>query len=185
MDTSPTRGAVPARQGRPAGVHRERLLVPWWGWLGALAAAGVIAAEIHLGGVGVRAWLPYLVLIPLALGLAGWLGRVRVEWADGVLRVDDAMIGAEFLLAAEPLDAEAKRVALGRELDPLAFVVHRPWVRGAVRIYLDDPADPTPYWVVSSHHPERLVAALGLPRPAPEPAAPADQRGSRGSPDGS
>jgi hypothetical protein len=29
-----------------------------------------------------------------------------------------------------------------------------------VRIDLADPDDPTPYWFVSTRHPERLVAAL-------------------------
>jgi hypothetical protein len=50
----------------------------------------------------------------------------------------------------------------------VAFVVQRPWVRGTVRIYLDDPDDPTPYWVVSSRRPQALLAALDLPLPAPE-----------------
>ena len=44
--------------------------------------------------------------------------------------------------------------------DPLAFVVQRPWVPGAVQIVLDDPADPTPFWVVSSRHPVRLAEAI-------------------------
>ncbi len=180
METPTAAGAAPGGLDRSGGVHRERLAVPWWGWLGTAAAATLLAAEIHLGGTGVRSWLPYVVLIPLAAGLLVWLGRVRVEWVDGVLRVDDAHIAAAYLIAAEPLDADARRAALGPELDPLAFVVHRPWVRGAVRIYLDDPADPTPYWVVASRHPERLVAALGLPRPAPEPVVPAAQRGPGG-----
>jgi hypothetical protein len=29
-----------------------------------------------------------------------------------------------------------------------------------VRIEVLDPDDPTPYWVVSTRHPERLIAAL-------------------------
>jgi hypothetical protein len=27
-------------------------------------------------------------------------------------------------------------------------------------VVLDDPDDPTPYWMVSSRHPERVLAAL-------------------------
>jgi hypothetical protein len=33
-------------------------------------------------------------------------------------------------------------------------------VPGAVQVLLDDPADPTPYWLVSTRHPERLAATL-------------------------
>lgn len=146
--------------------YAERLVVAWWIWPCALAAAGLMAAEIHLGSDGLRGWLPYAVLIPATGALLWWLGRLRVRIDGGELWVDDAHIPLEHLVAAEPLDAAAKQQALGRELHPFAFVVHRPWVRGAVRIVLDDPADPTPYWVVSSRRPEALVAALGLPLPA-------------------
>jgi hypothetical protein len=54
----------------------------------------------------------------------------------------------------------AKSAALGRQLDPAAFVVHRAWVGPMVLLILDDPDDPTPYWLVSCRHPERVLAAL-------------------------
>jgi len=38
--------------------------------------------------------------------------------------------------------------------------VQRPWIGGAVQVLLDDPADPTPYWVVSTRHPVELAEAL-------------------------
>jgi len=58
------------------------------------------------------------------------------------------------------LDATGRRELLGPLADPLAFVVQRPWVPGAVQVMLDDPDDPTPYWVVSTRQPARLAAAL-------------------------
>ncbi len=140
--------------------YSERLVVAWWIWPCALGTAILMAAEIHLGHDGLRSWLPYATLIPLTAALLWWLGRVQVRIAGGELWVDDAHIPLEFLVAAEPLDAAAKQQALGRELHPFAFVVHRPWVRGAVRIVLDDPADPTPYWLVSSRRPDDLASAL-------------------------
>jgi hypothetical protein len=60
----------------------------------------------------------------------------------------------------EVIDVEARRELLGVSADPLAFVMQRPWIRGGVRIDLDDPADPTPYWYVSSRRPRQLAAAL-------------------------
>ena len=53
-----------------------------------------------------------------------------------------------------------KREVLGVGAHPLAFVVQRPWIGGAVQVLLDDPADPTPYWVVSTRHPVELATAL-------------------------
>jgi hypothetical protein len=69
----------------------------------------------------------------------------------------------------EVIDVEARRDLLGPDADPLAFVVQRPWISGGVRIDLDDPADPSPYWYVSSRHPRRLAAALLEARSAAVP----------------
>jgi hypothetical protein len=148
--------------------YRERWAVPWWGWLGLVAVAVLLAAEIHLGQPGIYSWAPYVTLIPLSLLLLARASRITLAVNGEELRVDDAHIPRRFLLAAEELAGEEKRRALGPELDPVAFVVHRPWVPGTVRIYLDDPEDPTPYWIVSARRPQALLAALDLPLPAPE-----------------
>ncbi|HWJ84512.1 MAG TPA: DUF3093 family protein, partial [Cellulomonas sp.] len=34
------------------------------------------------------------------------------------------------------------------------------WIHAGVRIELVDPADPTPYWIVTSRRPDELAAAL-------------------------
>jgi DUF3093 family protein len=140
--------------------YSERLSLPWWSWPPLLGVAALLAAEIGLGAPGSRTWVPYAVLLPLtAVGLC-WAGHIRVAVADRELWVDDARLPARFVADVIPLDAAGRRELLGVGADPLAFVVQRPWVPGAVQVLLDDPADPTPYWVVSSRHPQRLTAAL-------------------------
>jgi hypothetical protein len=152
--------ASPAATGTGAARYAERLFVPWWLWLVALALAALAAAEIYLGAPGAPVLVPYLVLLPLTvLGLV-LLGRIRVGVWDGELRVDDAHLPVRYIASVGVLSAEEKREALGPHADPYAFVVQRPWVRAAVLVLLDDPADPTPYWVVSARRPERFVAAL-------------------------
>jgi hypothetical protein len=134
--------------------YAERLRVPWWLWLVGLGVAALAAAELFLGIV------PYLLLLPLAaLGL-WWAGRLRVAVRDGELYVDDAHLPLRYVGEVGVLDAMGKRAALGTRNDPLAFVVVRPWVPRAVLVVLDDPADPTPYWVVSSRNPEHLARAI-------------------------
>jgi hypothetical protein len=146
--------------------HNERLAVPWWLWLAGLALAAMLAAELHLGAPGVRGWLPYAVVVPLvAVGL--WLlGRLRVAVGAGELIVDDAHVPVRFVSGVTVLGPAEKRLLFGPAAHPYAFVVQRPWVSGAVQVHLDDAADPTPYWVVSSRRPAALAAALLAEREA-------------------
>jgi hypothetical protein len=133
-------------------------------WLPAAAVAAVLAAEVGLGAPGVRSWLPLALLIPLALGSLWWLGRIRVAVTDTELQVDDARLPLKVVADAIPLTVEDKRLLLGQASDPLAFVIQRPWIAGAVQIMLDDPADPTPYWLISTRHPEEMAQALLIGR---------------------
>ncbi|MEH1164544.1 DUF3093 domain-containing protein [Micromonospora sp. CPCC 205539] len=163
MSPSPTVGRPPAAA-RPA--YAERLALPWWLWLAGLVAAALVAVEIWMGASGVRAWLPFAVLLPVtAVGL-WWLGRIRLAVTDAELRVDDARLPVRFVADVVPLDAAGRREVLGVGADPLAFVVQRPWVGGAVQVVLDDPADPTPFWVVSTRHPVELAEAVLAARDA-------------------
>lgn len=144
----------------PGQSYRERLWVPWWWWPIGAAVAGLLAAEVHMGNPGVRAWLPYVLLIPVALWGLARLGSSRVVVQDGEFRVGDAHIPVGLIARTAPVPATAKRAALGRQLDPAAYVQHRSWVPTMVLLVLDDPEDPTPYWLVSTRRPELLIAAL-------------------------
>jgi hypothetical protein len=145
---------------------RERLTVPWWLWLVALGVATLLGTEVYLGAPDRPLWLPYVVLLPLTAAGLWALGRIHVAVRAGELHVDDAHLPVHFICEVTSLDATARRLVLGPHAEPHAFVVQRPWVRGAVQIHLDDPADPTPYWVISSRHPEGLAAAIQAARAA-------------------
>jgi hypothetical protein len=145
-------------------LYDERLTVPWWAWPAAFATAGMLAAELAMGAFYLRNWATFVVAAAIAgAGLLA-LGRVRVrvqvEESGPVLRVDDTCLPISAIAAVTALDPEGRRDLLGPAGEPLAFVIQRPWVSGGVRIDLDDPADPTPYWYVSTRRPEALAAAL-------------------------
>jgi hypothetical protein len=140
--------------------YRERLYVTWYWWLLPLLAAGLLAAEVHLGYPGVRAWLPYVLLLPLTALLIWRSGRAGVRVQDGELWVGDAHLPLRFVGETQIVSAKEKRRVLGPHLDPAAYVLHRGWIGPVVRLRLTDPDDPTPYWVVSTRHPDRLVEAL-------------------------
>jgi hypothetical protein len=140
--------------------YTERLTVAWWLWLPAIALVGLLAIEVYLIGPGLSTWVPYLVLLPFATVVLWRLGRIRVAVQDDELLVDDARLPLRFVADATVLDPAAKRDLLGPYAEPYVFIVQRPWIPGAVQVHLNDPADPTPYWIVSSRHPDELAAAL-------------------------
>jgi hypothetical protein len=73
--------------------------------------------------------------------------------------------------------AELRRL-VGRHGDPLAFTFIRPWVGPGVQLVLAGAAADSaaaesrrePYWVLSSRHPDRLLAAVEAARPTAEGA---------------
>jgi Protein of unknown function (DUF3093) len=140
--------------------HSERLRVPWWLWPPILGLAALLAAEVFLGAPGRWTWVPYAVVLPATVAGLWALGRLRVAVEDGELRVDDARLPVRYVAGVTVLGVEEKRLLLSTAAHPYAFVVQRPWVKGAVQVHLDDPADPTPYWVVSSRRPTDLAAAI-------------------------
>lgn len=148
---------------RPAGdgpTYFERLHVPWWWYAVGLTVAAILAGEVHLSGWQLTAWLPFVIFLPISVALTWSLGRARVEVADGELRVRDAHLPLTVIKAVVALDAQTLTRAVGRHGDPSAFVFVRAFTGGGVQIILDDPDDPTPYWIISSRHRRELMAAL-------------------------
>ena len=141
-------------------VFDERLTVPWWWWPLGLGVAALLAAEVHMGYPGVRAWLPYLLTVPLAGAVLIRWGRRRVQLAGGNLQVGPAHVPLRHLGKVEVIRPSAKRQALGPDLDPAAFVLHSAWIGPVLRIELTDPQDPTPYWIFSVRRAEELAALL-------------------------
>lgn len=143
----------------PDVVFRERLLPGPGGWLGALATgllAGVVLWPLgHALGVGAG------IAVALAAGIALGTTSPVVEVSDGELRAGRAHVPVALLRDPTPITtADDMRAELGPRLDARAFVCLRAWARTGVRATLVDPADPTPYWLVSTRRPAELAAAL-------------------------
>lgn len=157
----------------PANRHDERLFVPKWWWLVAAVIIGLLGYEIQLSlHQSSLSWIAYVVLTPLAIWFLWSMGRTRIWVADGELFADKAHLPISAIGRAAAIPASAKSAAMGRQLDPAAFLVHKFWVKTMVLLVLDDPDDPTPYWLVSTRSPEKLVAALGMPDAATEAPGP-------------
>ncbi len=140
--------------------YRERLGVPlrWWVQGTMLVASLWLACIVAVPGA--VAWtVTGLAMALLVAGLVAF-GSVRLEVGEGTFQAGRARIGAEHLGAAEALDAEGTRRVAGREADARAFLLLRPYLKRAVKVEITDPADPAPYWLVSSRRPEELAGAL-------------------------
>jgi hypothetical protein len=148
-----------ARGAQPV-AYRETLRTPWWWYPVAVGVACLIAAEFHISGLRLTDWIPFGTLVPLSIVLVWWLGRSRLEISGGELRVRGAHLPLRYVSGAVALDARTLRRVVGREGDPAAYVSIRPWIGPGVQVWLDDEDDPTPYWVVSSRYPDRVVAAV-------------------------
>ena len=141
-------------------MYDERLGVPlrWWA-LATMFLASVLLAFL----VATPTWVALTGTALLSAAVLGgfWsYGKARVTVRDGVLTAGRARISVEHVGAVEALDADATHRLAGRDADARAYLLLRPYLRRAVRIAIVDPADPTPYWLVSTRRPVRLAAAL-------------------------
>lgn len=134
--------------------YEERIPVPWLWWL---FGAGVVASVALATFVYVEAWqsitLVILAAVLIVVALLSYTMRIRV--ADGVLTVGRHQLEGEYVAEAVPVEHDG-----GASVDRDAFFLTRPWVKGLVRVVLDDPADPHPSWLVSSRRPDELAAAV-------------------------
>ena len=137
---------------------REKVWPAWWmalvvGGLG--VGFGLVVAPFGAAAVVVVAVLATGLLAGLLLASTPTLAVDAGTFVAGRARIPVALLGDP-----EALDAEGMRVARGPGLDARAYLCLRGWVSGGVRVPVLDPADPAPYWLVSSRRPQDLVAAL-------------------------
>lgn len=144
--------------------YREQLWVPWWWWPLGLLGTGLMAYEVRLGLRNLPGWLPFAAFFAMTVAALLWLGRIQVRVTESggrrQLWVGEAHLPTEVIARSAEVPQSAKSAALGRQLDPAAYVAHRGWVGPLVLVVLDDPDDPTPYWLFSCRNPQRMLAAL-------------------------
>jgi hypothetical protein len=140
--------------------YREWLRTPWWWYPLGVAVASILAAEFHVAGLALTDWIPWTGLPLLAVVVTFLMGRSQLVIAGGELRIRGAHVGLNYISDAVELDDRSLRRLVGRDGDPTSFVSIRPWIGPGVQILLDDADDPTPYWVLSTRHPEQVVRLL-------------------------
>jgi hypothetical protein len=140
------------------GSYDEKLRVPWWWWLvGATLGVGVFVVYLVWTPLWVAAIVGLVLLAVLVLGLSAY-GSARIRVTEQGLQAGRAVVPARLIGEVRPIDAEDRRRLLGPDADARAHTMVRGYIPGGVYVGIDD--DVTPYWFVSSRHPEALAGAL-------------------------
>lgn len=149
--------------------YRERLWPTAWIFI---ATALVIPASLIV-------FLPINTIVGIVTAVILYLGVVTMLLlASPVVAVSDSgLIAGPARLPLEHigqpqvfLDEEA-RLERGPQLDARAWLLIRGWVSPVIKIPLNDPEDPAPYWLISCRHPQQVADALSKATsaiPAPE-----------------
>jgi hypothetical protein len=144
--------------------YREKLWPTPWIYIATLLL--VPASILVLAPVSLPAGIATGVVLYLAAIGSLSLTAPVIEVADGRLRAGRAEIPLAATGEAVAAFDEAARVERGTGLDARAFLVIRGWVQPVVKVPITDPADPTPYWLISSRRANELAAAInGSRRP--------------------
>ena len=146
--------------------YRERLLPSFGVWF----VVPAVAATLGLVVLAVWGTVAAVLTAVVAALVAAWLllaSSARVEVRDGELRAGRASIPVDLLGRVAVVPAERMTALRGPKADVRAYLCQRSWIARGVVAEVVDPADPVPYWLISSRAPERLVAALSGARDEP------------------
>jgi hypothetical protein len=121
-----------------------------------LSSIGVIFASAYGSSWG---WFVTLLLtIFISTGI--YRSRLIIEVKDGKLFVAGAKIEKKFIGQVTALNPTEMKLLRGRDAKAIAFTAVRFWIKGGVKIEINDANDPVPYWLISSKHTEKLVSAI-------------------------
>ena len=144
--------------------YHERLGVPLRWWAQGTMAVAILWLTIVVAVPGPTAWIASGLAFALLAACLFWYGDARVIVSEGWFQAGRARVETSYVGDVAALDADATRLVAGRDADVRAFLVLRPYLKRAVKVEIADPSDPTPYWLVSSRHADRLAGALTAAR---------------------
>lgn len=144
--------------------HSETLVAPtsWW-LLGCLFVAAVFWAFLLATPLLVTVVAGAVAAVVVGLTLSRY-GSARVATDPDGFAAGRALLPYRYVGGIEALDEGETRRVLGVDADARAYLLVRVYCKGAVKVEVTDPADPVPYWLVSTRHPNALAASLALRR---------------------
>ncbi len=139
-------------------IYRERL----WASAGLYLATALVIPATLLVFLPINVWVGVGVALVLYAGCVAILiiSSPKVTVTDQEFHAGGARIPLSLIGTASSFHEPAATLERGQRLDARAWLLIRGWIGPVVKVENLDPNDPTPYWLVSSRHPEQLEAAL-------------------------
>ncbi len=139
-------------------LYRERLWATPWLFISTLLvipAVMLVFAPINFT-VGVVLAIVFYAAIAVALLVSAPTVRVtEQELIAGRASIPLALTGAPLAFTGDAATLER-----GQRLDARAWLLIRGWIKPVVKVPVADANDPTPYWLLSTRNPDRLVRVL-------------------------
>lgn len=139
-------------------IYRERLWASPWVFLATalvIPAALLVFLPINQTAGVITATVLYAGCVVLLV-----LGSPVVEVTTEYFLAGRARLPIKHAGAVTSYRLDEATLERGQRLDARAWLLLRGWVSPVVKVELDDPHDPTPYWLVSTRHPERVMEAI-------------------------
>ncbi len=139
--------------------YREVIRTPLW--LLAIIYFFFLSLVISIwAALGNNSGIVSLVVLSLTLITIYLKSGLSIEVDENELRVGGAHLPREYFGNIVALDNQQLRIVRTRDADPAAFLAIRFWSPKAVQVYVNDDRDKTPYWLISTSQPEKLLSAL-------------------------
>jgi hypothetical protein len=97
------------------------------------------------------------VVSELAIIFLGLFAAPTLSLSSKTLSIGNVKIPTQYVKAITVVEASAKQSEKGPMLNPSAYVRFQVGVKGLLKVELNDPNDPTPYWLISSRNPDLVV----------------------------
>jgi hypothetical protein len=156
MSSAP--GEAPQNSPDQAVLYEERLWPSFWIWL--IAAGFSSATIVMFAPISMFVGYSVAVVVAIIVFTLLILSTPRITVTATSLTVGRASIERTYLGSVEWYTGDDATHQRGPGLNGIAYLCIRGWISPVVKIQITDPEDRTPYWLVSSRTPERLVAAL-------------------------
>lgn len=140
-------------------IFKEVLRPPIWvlAFIYFLLLSLVIAIWAAFNGV---VTLYAFCVATLAIVLIAYKARSIISINTDELRIDRAHIEIKYLGKVTLLDAQEMRLLRTRDADPAAYLAIKFWTPIGLKVEVNDPRDPTPYWLITSKRGEEIAALL-------------------------